>query len=155
MQRCIRVQVPVSAPTKRKRPQSGAFSFCSRRRRGLEAPPPLLLLSLCKTVARWRRMPFLLAKCCCPSSKAFFKRLRQSRRKRGKRPIVRTNKKEGTQSGAFFFCLSKPQAWHIIECITRLRRDIHSYIISPFGAVSHHAPACIFLRLDDIQFVWY
>ncbi len=25
--------------------------------------------------------------------------------------------------------LSKPQAWHIIECITRLRRDIHSYII--------------------------
>ena len=32
--------------------------------------------------------------------------------------------------------LSKPQAW---------------YIISPFGAVSHHAPACIYLRLDDIQ----
>ena len=40
--------------------------------------------------------------------------------------------------------LSKPQAWHIIECITRLWRDIHSYIIkggepplyliSPFGA---------------------
>ena len=23
-------------------------------------------------------------------------------------------------------------------------------IISPYGAVSHHAPACIFLRLDDI-----
>jgi len=24
-------------------------------------------------------------------------------------------------------------------------------IISPFGAVSHHALACIYLRLDDIQ----
>jgi len=24
------------------------------------------------------------------------------------------------------------------------------YIISPCGAVSHHAPACIFLQLDDI-----
>ena len=51
----------------------------------------------------------------------------------------------------FCFCLSKPQAWHIIECITRLRRDIHSYIISPFGAVSHHALACILLRLDAIH----
>ena len=25
------------------------------------------------------------------------------------------------------------------------------YIISPFEAVSHHAPACIYLQLDDIQ----
>ena len=25
------------------------------------------------------------------------------------------------------------------------------HIISPYGAVSHHAPACIYLRLDDIQ----
>ena len=25
------------------------------------------------------------------------------------------------------------------------------HLISPFGAVSHHAPACISLRLDDIQ----
>jgi hypothetical protein len=25
------------------------------------------------------------------------------------------------------------------------------HIISPYGAVSHHAPACISLRLDDIQ----
>jgi len=25
------------------------------------------------------------------------------------------------------------------------------HIISPFGAVSHHAPACIYLRLDEIQ----
>ena len=29
--------------------------------------------------------------------------------------------------------------------------DAVVYIISPFGAVSHHAPACISLRLDDIQ----
>ena len=41
--------------------------------------------------------------------------------------------------------LSKPQAWHIIAA----QRAVH--IISPFGAVSHHAPACIYLRLDDIQ----
>ncbi|MBQ8684344.1 MAG: hypothetical protein IJ518_07510, partial [Clostridia bacterium] len=43
------------------------------------------------------------------------------------------------------FCLSKPQAWHIITA----RSVVH--IISPFGAVSHHALACIYLRLDDIQ----
>ena len=41
--------------------------------------------------------------------------------------------------------LSKPQAWHIIAA----RSAVH--IISPFGAVSHHAPACISLRLDEIQ----
>ena len=45
----------------------------------------------------------------------------------------------------FCFCLSKPQAWYIIDARSA------AYIISPFGAVSHHAPACIFLRLDDIQ----
>ena len=44
-----------------------------------------------------------------------------------------------------FFFLSKPQAWHIIAA----QRAVH--IISPFGAVSHHALACIYLRLDDIQ----
>ena len=33
--------------------------------------------------------------------------------------------------------LSKPQAWHIIAA----RSAVH--IISPCGAVSHHAPACI------------
>ena len=38
----------------------------------------------------------------------------------------------------FLFCLSKPQAWHIIAA----RSTVH--IISPFGAVSHHALACIF-----------
>ena len=44
--------------------------------------------------------------------------------------------------------LSKPQAWHIIT----VRSMVH--IISPFGAVSHHALACIYLRLDDIQPYW-
>ena len=32
--------------------------------------------------------------------------------------------------------LSKSQTWYIIECITRLWRDIHSYIISPLGCIS-------------------
>ena len=41
--------------------------------------------------------------------------------------------------------LSKPQAWHIIAA----RSAVH--IISPFGAVSHHAPACISLQLDEMQ----
>ena len=41
--------------------------------------------------------------------------------------------------------LSKPQAWHIITA----RSAVH--IISPFGAVSHHALACISLQLDEIQ----
>ena len=41
--------------------------------------------------------------------------------------------------------LSKPQAWHIITARSAVD------IISPCGAVSHHAPACIFLRLDDIR----
>ncbi len=41
--------------------------------------------------------------------------------------------------------LSKPQAWYIITA----RSVVH--IISPFGAVSHHALAWIYLRLDDIQ----
>ena len=40
--------------------------------------------------------------------------------------------------------LSKPQAWYIITA----RSAVH--IISPFGAVYHHASACISLRLDDI-----
>ena len=41
--------------------------------------------------------------------------------------------------------LSKPQAWHIIAT--------QSWISSRAATalVSHHAPACIFLRLDDIQ----
>ena len=43
-----------------------------------------------------------------------------------------------------FNFLSKPQAWYIITA----RRAV--YIVSPYGAVSHHASACISLRLDDI-----
>ena len=62
------------------------------------------------------------------------------------------NKKGTFVYQKFLFCLSKPQAWHIIECITRLRRDIHSYITKGGNTAfaSHHAPACIFLRADDI-----
>ena len=41
--------------------------------------------------------------------------------------------------------LSKPQAWYIITARSAV------YIISPFGAVYHHASACILLRLDEIQ----
>ena len=52
-------------------------------------------------------------------------------------------KKALAYASAFF--LSKPQAWYIIDARST------AYIISPFGAVSHHAPACIYLRLDDIQ----
>ena len=40
--------------------------------------------------------------------------------------------------------LSKSQTWYIIDA--RVRR-----ISSALWAVSHHASACIFLRLDDIQ----
>jgi|GEM_PF-2861722 len=43
--------------------------------------------------------------------------------------------------------LSKPQAWYIITARSAV------YITNNGRAVvvSHHAPACIFLRLDDIQ----
>jgi hypothetical protein len=43
--------------------------------------------------------------------------------------------------------LSKPQAWHIITARSAV------YITNNGRAVvvSHHASACIFLRLDDIQ----
>ena len=45
---------------------------------------------------------------------------------------------------SYFFFLSKPQAWYIITARSAV------YIISPYGDVSHHASACISLRLDDI-----
>ena len=38
----------------------------------------------------------------------------------------------------FGLFLSNPQAWHIIAARSAV------YIISPFGAVYHHALACIF-----------
>ena len=45
--------------------------------------------------------------------------------------------------------LSKPQDWHIIAARSAV------YIIkgAKNALVSHHAPVCIFLRLDDIQSV--
>ena len=48
--------------------------------------------------------------------------------------FTKNTAEKDTFSAVFFYPLRKQ--WHII---------------SPFGAVSHHAPACIFLRLDDIQ----
>ena len=52
---------------------------------------------------------------------------------------------KNTENCVLGLFLSKPQAWHIITA----RSAVH--IISPCGAVYHHAPACIYLRLDDIQ----
>ena len=62
----------------------------------------------------------------------------------GSNPTASANKNRTFVYQKFYFCLSKPQAWYIIAA----QRAV--YIISPLGAVSHHAPACIFLRLDDI-----
>ena len=57
--------------------------------------------------------------------------------------------------------LSKPQVWYIIECITRLWRDIHSYIISPLGCISSLVRVYFSavwwdttLCVDDMQFLW-
>ena len=63
----------------------------------------------------------------------------------GSNPTPSANKKRTFVYQKFSFCLSKPQAWYIIDARSA------AYIISPFGAVSHHAQACISLRLDDIQ----
>ena len=52
-------------------------------------------------------------------------------------------KKSHRESGGIF--LSNPKDWYIIVARSA------AYIISPSGAVSHHAPTCIYLRLDDIQ----
>ena len=50
-----------------------------------------------------------------------------------------TNKKGTFVYQKFLFCLSKPQAWYILAARSAV------YIISPCGAVSHHALACILL----------
>ena len=63
----------------------------------------------------------------------------------GPNPPSPTNKKRTFVYQKFSFCLSKPQAWYIIAA----RSAVH--IISPFGVAYHHAPACISLRLDEIQ----
>ena len=63
----------------------------------------------------------------------------------GSNPPAPANKKGTFVYQKFLFRLSKPQAWHIIAA------QHAAHIISPFGAVSHHALACIYLRLDDIQ----
>ena len=63
----------------------------------------------------------------------------------GSNPISCTNKKRTFGRQKFSFCLSKPQAWYIIVAQSAV------YIIKGGNAtlVSHHAPACIYLRLDD------
>ena len=76
-----------------------------------------------------------------------------TRRSYGSNPAPATNKNRTfVYRQMFCFCLSKPQAWYIITARSA------AYIISPFGAVSHHALACILpaawwytmLRIDDI-----
>jgi len=56
----------------------------------------------------------------------------------GSSPVIRTKKEVTFVYQKLLLFLSKPQAWHIITA----RSVVH--IISPFGAVSHHALACIF-----------
>ena len=48
------------------------------------------------------------------------------------------------------FCLPKVPFLFIQAAGLVYHHDAVVYIISPFGAVSHHAPACICLRFDDI-----
>ena len=62
-----------------------------------------------------------------------------------KKYLFRSLLTKNTENFVLGIFLSKPQAWHIIAA----RSAVH--IISPCGAVYHHASACIFLRLDDIQ----
>ena len=65
----------------------------------------------------------------------------------GSSPSAPANKKGTFVYQKFLFCLSKPQAWHIITA-----RSVVYIIKGGIAAlVSHHAPACIYLRLDDIQ----
>ena len=58
--------------------------------------------------------------------------------KAGSTPVSCSKKEVTFVYQKLLLFLSKPQAWHIIAA----QRAVH--IISPFGAVSHHAPACIF-----------
>ena len=62
----------------------------------------------------------------------------------GPNPPSPTKKSE---SICFRIFLSKPQAWHIIAA----RSAVHIIKGGVAALVSHHAPACILLRLDDIQ----
>ena len=49
------------------------------------------------------------------------------------------------------FCLPKVTSFFIQAAGLAYHHDAVVYIISPFGAVSHHASACISLRLDEMQ----
>ena len=59
-------------------------------------------------------------------------------------PLTSTKKEVTFVCHKLLLFLSKPQAWYIITARSAV------YIISPYGAVSHHASACISLRLDDM-----
>ena len=63
----------------------------------------------------------------------------------GSSPVVSTKKEVTFVYQKLLLFLSKPQAWYIITARSAV------YIISPYGAVYHHASACISLRLDDMQ----
>ena len=49
------------------------------------------------------------------------------------------------------FCLPKVTSFFIQAAGLAYHHDVVVDIISPFGAVSHHAPACICLRIDAIH----
>ena len=49
------------------------------------------------------------------------------------------------------FCKTKVTSFFIQAAGLAYHHDAVVYIISPFGAVSHHASACILLRLDEMQ----
>ena len=49
------------------------------------------------------------------------------------------------------FCLPKVTSFFIQAAGLVYHHDAVVDIISPYGAVSHHAPACIPLRFDDMQ----
>ena len=61
----------------------------------------------------------------------------------GSSPLASTKKRSN-------FCLLKVTSFFIQAAGLVYHHDAVVYIISPFGAVSHHASACISLRLDDI-----
>ena len=85
--------------------------------------------------------------CCCQI--VIFRGIAQLVEQRSPKPRAEGSSPSAPAKKSSFFgtriFLSKPQAWHIITA----RSAVH--IISPCGAVSHHALACILLRLDDIQ----
>ena len=67
-----------------------------------------------------------------------------SYRTKGSNPLPSAKKRSN-------FCLPKVTSFFIQAAGLVYHHDAVVYIISPFGAVSHHASACIPLRLDEMQ----